>query len=263
MSVLGPALPCFVAPSRPASGRGNPNTNGQAGLIGQEYTDNTTGRVYMKGGNVRDLGWFPIGTATGNAAVLYGTDGQASPVGVVSAAGPVIWYGKNGSVWVKTDPGVNTSNWHAVLIPLGFDSGPFFGSGFVDPWFLTQFYVMNNPQRDGGLTRLTWSVPNLALPFFVSFVGGTNDLYWNSINDIHGALSLKGLIDPPTIQVYVSQGYVWGVNRTADFNPLVYTSTQLDVIRFNGYLVTQNTISSLNVGVPIGNGVKLEWQAAP
>lgn len=113
MSVLGLSLPSVVKPTRPAAGYGAPN--GLAGILGQEYTDLNNGNVYIKTGISRDVGWIPVGTATGNATVLYGTSGQIAPIGVTVQAGPAVWYGTDGSIWFKTDPGNDFLNWYPLL----------------------------------------------------------------------------------------------------------------------------------------------------
>ena len=114
MSFFGQITPAGLIAIRPWLGVGDPNVNGLPGRPGQEYTDIVTGANYVKATNDRFQKWYPV-TVTGNPTTYYGNSSTPTPAGVLSAAGPAVWYGFSGQVYGKLSSDSGTANWIPLL----------------------------------------------------------------------------------------------------------------------------------------------------
>lgn len=107
-------------PSNPSaktllSGSGNPE-GVVIGSPGQPYVDNDNYYLYLKVAGTQKVGWQHVGTyseTTSTTRIYYGTD--TDPNGVISASRPALYYGSDGSVWVKTGDEVGTSDWTQII----------------------------------------------------------------------------------------------------------------------------------------------------
>lgn len=116
-------IPGDVHWSPPLSGRGSPEGR-QRGVPGQLYTQTDGGpTLWCKGCSTPDTGWFTVVANAGHPSVLVGVYGQTDPNGVVQASGPVVWYGSDQSIWVKTDSANDTANWN-LLLECSTSTGP-------------------------------------------------------------------------------------------------------------------------------------------
>lgn len=110
-------LPAVGSPSIPLSGVGAPD-GVVVGIPGQTYTDLDTNNLYIKMGGNQALGWQLIGIARAGGSGCSGTSliyGSGDPNGVFAATWPAIFYGDNGSVWVKITPGTTNTGWQNII----------------------------------------------------------------------------------------------------------------------------------------------------
>lgn len=88
------------------TGVGSPE-NVVAGQVGQAYQDTATGNVYIFFGVPgATTGWVLVGGVVGGGAEVYYGAG-ADPNGIVTAVRPAIYYGADGSVWLRMTAGSN------------------------------------------------------------------------------------------------------------------------------------------------------------
>lgn len=108
-------VPIAVNPL-PTSGGGASGLKGvgspegvETGSVGQTYKDTATGDVYIFFGTAGETtGWELLGSD----GIIYGSG--ADPNGVVTATRPAIYYGSDGSVWLRMTAGTN-SVWEQKL----------------------------------------------------------------------------------------------------------------------------------------------------